>query len=171
MAAASAPRAAIFQQGRAAHNDTPTRCVLPFDCVFDSNRERSHQLRPSTPTIATHSQTQRTVVNLPNLQLSKREHTRTVRKAIWNARQLSIDNRTCGAQFGASRTAAARPEPHIVPQSLFQYGNANGSDDNANPPEPFATPCGTLGNPQSTMRTHIFGTCNLCRQTQRKPTR
>ena len=43
LAAASAPRAAMFQQGRGCIKDRPTRRVLPFDCSLDFNRERSRQ--------------------------------------------------------------------------------------------------------------------------------
>ena len=71
----------------------------------------------------TRSKPQRTVANLPHLKVStmRTHHNRSARRFEHSA----VDNRARSTQFGASRTAAARPGPNTAPKPPLQYGNRN----------------------------------------------
>ena len=103
--------------------------MLPLDRSLDFGRHDICQPRRSTHTIHT--------VRNPNEQSTisrtskfrRCECTGTVRNAVSNTVQLSIDNRTCITQLGAPRTAAAHPRRNAAPKHHhFDMGTATRTD-------------------------------------------
>ena len=112
----------------AAHNDTPRRGALHFDCSLDFEGQHNHQPRRVIPTIGTRLKSQGTVNNLPNRKVSTMR-THQNRPQRRSARSTIVDRGPAERSSELpERPRSARGRKQRLRKHRFNMGTAMGSD-------------------------------------------